>query len=108
MTGIPLGDQRLITVRGGAVEDSPACRSFFSRAASWAELLRLSHHVHKLFELFSVRVRPSVEAFPDQGAEEGGDESTSGLQASANLGEERREEEDDKNHRQDPPEGSPE
>lgn len=45
----------------------------------------------------------SVEAFPDQGADEGdGDESTFGFQALAILGKEQREEEDDKNHHQDP------
>lgn len=80
----------------------------------WAELLPFSHHVHKVFELSSVRVRPdrpvvlraSVEAFPDQGADEGdGDESTSGLQAPANLGKERREEEDNKKSSPRPPEG---
>lgn len=73
----------------------------------WDKLLPFCYHVHKIpvFESFSVRVYPnrpvvlraSLEAFPDQGADEGDlNESTSRLQAPDNLGAERREEDENK------------
>lgn len=73
----------------------------------WAKLLPFCHHVHKIpvFETVSIHVYPdrpvvlraSLEAFPDQEADEGdGNESTSRLQAPDNLGAERREEDEKK------------
>lgn len=74
---------------------------FLQGCIFWAELLSFGHHVNIVFETFSVAVLPdgpvvlpaSVKPLPQQRTGEGdGDKTSSGLQAAANLREERGEE----------------
>lgn len=78
---------------------------FLQSCIFWTEQLSFGHYIHKIFKAFSITVLlnwpvvlcASVQAFPEERADEGDrDKLSSRLQAATNLGEERTKEQYEK------------